>query len=414
MIKKVSIEYLQLGVFVHDFNCGGSDSNLYIEPSYIKSEDTIGILRRWDIREVYIDTDRGLDVGPSIDPDQRVVDVVEQSKSIVEDVNPAAPFGVERTLKRPAVPLKIELQSSQKITEDGIKVVEQAFRQAMDGSIPEVGPFYDLAKQMQVSIHRNRDALSLLSRIRKKDEYTLHHSVSVSSHVLNMCHYYGIPEQQSLDIAVGALFHDIGKALVSQAILNKPGKLTAKEFSEMKRHTELSADILSKAKNIPPEGYDIAMHHHERYDGKGYPHGLEKDRISFAAQVTSVCDVFDAVTSERCYKAGMESVLGLRIIYEGGGVQFNEELANDFIRCTGIYPVGTCVVLADGRSGVVIGSTEDMTRPIVQVLYDEKKKQQIAPFAIDLSQTDDIIVSYNDARNFGMTYDNLLKKFLLL
>ncbi len=279
--------------------------------------------------------------------------------------------------------------------------------------MPEVGPFYELAKQMQVSIQRNRDALSLLSRIRKKDEYTLYHSVSVSSHVLNMCHYYEIPEQQSLDIAVGALFHDIGKALVPQTILNKPGKLTEAEFNEMKRHAELSMDMLSRAKNIPLEGYDIALHHHERYDGKGYPHGLEKDRISFAAQLTSVCDVFDAVTSERCYKAGMESVLGLRIIYEGGGGHFNKELANDFIRCIGMYPVGTCVVLADGRSGVVIGSTEDMTRPIVQILYDEKKQKQLAPFTVDLSQTNDTIASYSDTRRFGLTYNQLLRKFLL-
>ncbi|WP_310600045.1 HD-GYP domain-containing protein [Desulfobulbus sp.] len=399
MIKKVNVECLRVGVYVHDFNCDWNGSNLYIEPSYIKSENTIEILKNWNIEEVFIDTDRGLDAEPS--------------RSVVEDVSFITPFGVKRHRERPAVPLKNELQSSRKITEDAVRIVEQTYRQAMEGSMPEVGPFYELAKQMQVSIQRNRDALSLLSRIRKKDEYTLYHSVSVSSHVLNMCHYYEIPEQQSLDIAVGALFHDIGKALVPQTILNKPGKLTEAEFNEMKRHAELSMDMLSRAKNIPLEGYDIALHHHERYDGKGYPHGLEKDRISFAAQLTSVCDVFDAVTSERCYKAGMESVLGLRIIYEGGGGHFNKELANDFIRCIGMYPVGTCVVLADGRSGVVIGSTEDMTRPIVQILYDEKKQKQLAPFTVDLSQTNDTIASYSDTRRFGLTYNQLLRKFLL-
>ncbi|MDR2549567.1 MAG: HD-GYP domain-containing protein [Desulfobulbus sp.] len=399
MIKKVKVDCLRVGVFVHDFNCGWHGSSIYIEPSCIKSENTIEILKNWNIEEVFIDTDRGLDAEPS--------------RSVVEDVSFITPFGVKRHRERPAVPLKNELQSSRKITEDAVKIVEQTYRQAMEGNMPEVGPFYDLAKQMQVSIQRNRDALSLLSRIRKKDEYTLYHSVSVSSHVLNMCHYYEIPEQLSLDIAVGALFHDIGKALVPQTILNKPGKLTEAEFDEMKRHAELSMDMLSKAKNIPLEGYDIALHHHERYDGKGYPHGLEKDRISFAAQVTSVCDVFDAVTSERCYKAGMESVLGLRIIYEGGGGHFNKELANDFIRCIGMYPVGTCVVLADGRSGVVIGSTEDMTRPIVQILYDEKKQKQLTPFTVDLSQTNDTIASYSDTKRLGLTYDQLLRKFLL-
>jgi len=399
MIKKVKVEHLQVGVFVHDYNCNWNGDRLYIEPSYINNENAIDILKNWNVEHVFIDTERGLEE--------------KQSKVVVENAKFVANFGVKRDFARPSVPLKTELQSSRKIAEDAVKIVEKAYRQAIDKSIPEIGPCYDLAQRMQVSIRRNRDALSLLSRIRKKDEYTLYHSVSVSSHVLNMCHYYEIPEQQSLDIAVGALFHDIGKALVPQTILNKPGKLTEEEFNEMKRHAELSMDLLSKTKNIPLEGYDIALHHHERYDGKGYPHGLEKDRISFAAQVTSVCDVFDAVTSTRCYKAGMESVLGLRIIYEGGGTHFNKDLASDFIRCIGMYPVGTSVVLATGRSGVVIGSTEDMARPIVQILYDEKKKEKVTPFAVDLSQTDDAIVNYSDARRFGLTYNQLLKKFFL-
>lgn len=399
MIKKIYVDKIRVGMFVHDFNSNWNGNTLYIEPNYVKSESTIEILKNWNIDEVFIDTDRGLDV--------------EKENFHKEIVNTATQFGQIRNLPRPTVPLKIELQSSKKITEHAIKAVQKAYQQAMDGDIPEVGPFYELAKQMQVSIQRNSDALSLLSRIRKKDEYTLHHSVSVSSHVLTMCRYYEVSEHQSLDMAVGALFHDIGKALVPQAILNKPGKLTEEEFSQMKRHAELSMGMLSKTKGIPLEGYDIALHHHERYDGKGYPHGLAKDQISFAAQVTSVCDAFDAITSERCYKAGMESVMGLRLIYEGGGEHFNKALTHDFIRCIGMYPVGTCVVLADGKSGVVVGSTEDMTRPVIQILYDDKKEEPVKPYTIDLSQTGENIVSYSDTRKFGLTYPQLLRRFLL-
>lgn len=399
MIKKVNVDQLRVGIFVHDFNSNWNGSALYIEPSYINSESTINILKNWNIHEVFIDTARGLDIDKSLFPSKI-------SKA-------TTPFGLPRNLPRPSVPLKIELQSSRRITEEAIRVVQTAYHQAMDGSIPEVGPFYELAKQMQASIQRNHDALSLLSRIRQKDEYTLFHSVSVSSHVLNMCRYYEVSEHQSLDMAVGALFHDIGKALVPQTILNKPGKLTEEEFGEMKRHVELSMEMLSKTKGIPVEGYDIALHHHERYDGKGYPHGLANDQISFAAQVTSICDVFDAVTSERCYKAGMESVMGLRLIYEGGGTHFSKELTHDFIRCIGMYPVGTCVMLANGKSGVVVSSTEDMARPVIQILYDDETKERVNPYTIDLSRTEDSIVSYSDARKFGLTYDQLLRRFLL-
>ena len=106
--------------------------------------------------------------------------------------------------------------------------------------------------------------------------------------------------------------------------------------------------------------------------------------------------------------------MGLRVIYEGSGEHFNKDLAYDFIRCIGMYPVGTCVILADGRSGVVVESTEDMKRPVVQVLYDENKKERLQrPITIDLSKTNGTITSYSDANKFGFTHEQLLRKFLL-
>ena len=223
-----------------------------------------------------------------------------------------------------------------------------------------------------------------------------------------------MPDSQGLDLAVSALFHDIGKAIVPLEILNKPGKLTPDEAVIMKRHAEYSHELLAKVRGIPPECRDVALHHHERYNGTGYPHGLARAEISFAAQLASVCDVFDALVSERVYKAGMETVMGLRIIYEGSGDHFDKDLAYDFIRCIGMYPVGTCVTLADGRSGVVVSSTEDMKRPIVQVLYDETKKERlIRPVTIDLTKSENSITSYSDANKFGFTHAQLLRKFLL-
>lgn len=398
MIKKVKVEDLKTGVFVHDFNCNWNGGNLYLEQSLIKNENVIDILKSWEIKEVYIDTEKGLDVN-------RSKTLHEAKKEFI---------GIEQTHKvaRPLVPLAKELQSAQQIALDAIKIVQQANQQVMGGKLPDVDSSYDLAKRMNESINRNRDALLLLTRIRTKDEYTLYHSISVSSLVMNMCHYCQISEQQTLDLAVGALFHDIGKTLVPQNILTKPSKLTAEEYCEIQRHVEHSVSLLSKAKGLPLECYDIALHHHERYDGKGYPHGLKKNQISYGAQLTAICDVFDAITSERCYKPGMDAVVGLRKIYEGGDIFFSKEITHDFIQSVGVYPVGTCVVLADGRSGVVVGSTENTMRPMVQVFYDENKKERIKPLKIDLSKTKDDITCYGDPKKFGLTSDQLLKKFL--
>ena len=400
MIKKVRVEYLVPGVYIEDFNCDWKGSNLYVEPGFIKNDNIIEILKSWGIDEVYIDIEKGLDVGGR--------------KRTKPKAGPGARSAATQPIHttRPEVPLKEELQSAREITRDAVRVVDEANRQVMEGKVPDVRQTYELANRMNDSLHRNRDALLLLSRIRSKDEYTLRHSVSVSSLVLNLCNYRQVSEYQTLDLAVGALFHDIGKASIPLTVLNKPARLTDEEFRLIQRHAEFSVNLLAKAKGLPLECYDIALHHHERFDGSGYPHGLKGAQISFGAKMTAVCDVFDAITSERCYKSGMDTVLGLRKIYEGSGTHFCKEIARDFIQSVGMYPVGTCVVLEDGRSGVVVGSTEDLMRPVVQVVYDERKQERIRPQQVDLAQIGGNIASYGEPARLGTTSKVLLEKIL--
>ena len=400
MIKKVRVDDLRVGVYVHDYNCAGSSGAIYIDPGPIKRESAIRILKTWGIGEVFIDTARGLDV--------------DRLPKSAQPRKVTAPSGADRPRPRPQMSLPKEMQSARDINRDAMQAIEQAYQTAKDGAVPEAGDMYKIAERMYDSIHRNSDALTLLGRIREKDTYTLQHSVSVCSYVLAMCQYYGMPEGQSLDLAVAALFHDIGKALVPLEILNKPGRLEPKEFEIMQLHARYSDELLAGVRGIPPECRDVALHHHERFNGTGYPSGLAKNEISFAAQLTSVCDVFDALVSERVYKPGMETVMALRIIYEGSGSHFDRDLAYDFIRCIGMYPVGTCVSLDDGRSGIVVGSTEDLKRPIVQVLYDENRRAPLPkPVTIDLSKSDGTITSYANANRFGFQRErDLLSKFM--
>lgn len=396
MIKKVKVKYLKIGVYVHDFNCDWNGCSLYIEPGHIKSDSTVEILKKWGIEEVSIDTDKGLDIDLS---------------SASGKVNIDNVFECVKKLKRPNVKINEEIIVANQISEEAISYIKESCELVSKGSDIEIANSYKIAKKMKDSIKRNRDALALLSRIRKKDQYTLYHSVSVSALVLNMCQYYDVPERESLDMAVGALFHDIGKSSISEKILNKPGKLTSNEFAIMKKHAEYSMDILSKTKGLPLECYDIALHHHERYDGSGYPHGLKGDDIGFAAQLTSICDVFDAVTSERCYKSGMDTVMGLRLVYEGCESHFRKKLAHDFIQCIGVFPVGTCVTLSDGRNGVVVGSTDDIMKPIVRII--NAGKDEICDDTIDLTVSSVRIVNYSDSRAIGISADQLLQKFII-
>lgn len=400
MIKKVKVNDLRVGVFVHDFNCDWEGDNLYIEKNFIKTPDTIDILNNWGIKEVYIDTERGLDVLENKTARDKEVPFHETLPSSASLHSP----------REIHVPLHKELKAAKKIADDAVSLLDMNNKRVLKGDVPDVKGTYELADRMKDSITRNRDALFLLTQIRDKDEYTLYHSISVSSLVLNMCHFYELPEYKTLDLAVGALFHDIGKTMVPANILNKPGRLTEKEYRLIKRHANYSVTLLKSAKGLPLECYDIALHHHERYDGKGYPDGLKREQINFGSQLTCVCDVFDACTSERCYKSGVDSVTGLKRIFEDAGKVFSKKLAHDFIKCLGVYPIGTCVTLDDGRSGVVVNSNEDIMKPIVHVFYDENEKKKIEPEKVDLSQTGGNVASYADPEKFGVSSQVLLKK----
>ena len=145
----------------------------------------------------------------------------------------------------------------------------------------------------------------------------------------------GLSEQTVEDIALAAVMHDVGKIAIPDAILNKPGRLTAEEFEIMKTHTVQGAKLLE---NIPQMrdhsayeyAIDIAMHHHERWDGRGYPHGLKGDEISVGAQIVSLADVYDALVSPRVYKAAFSHEKALEMILNGECGVFSPRLLECF------------------------------------------------------------------------------------
>ena len=384
MIKKVKVEQLKPGVFVHDFNCDWKGENVRIDQTLIKDGKTFDIIRSWGIQEVYIDTERGLDV---------------ESARPVHEVNRETDKALHKlAVAQPSPPRQVSLEEelilAKSIKKEAVNVIERSILRVQAGQPLEIENVYQLVEKMEESVIRNKDALLLLTKMRQKDEYTLMHSISVGSLVLALCDFCHVPHHKSLDLAVGAMFHDIGKTMIPLAVLNKPGKLTDAEYEIVKKHVEYSVEMLQNAGGLPAEAYDMSLHHHERLDGNGYPHGLKGDEISFGSQMAAICDVYDAITSDRCYKNGMESVIGLRKLYEWSDYHFNKDLTYKFIRCIGVYPIGTCVKLEGGLVGVVIGSTENILQPIVRVFYDDKKQDQIPVYDFDLSTTDLRVLSY--------------------
>jgi len=224
-------------------------------------------------------------------------------------------------------------------------------------------------------------------RIKTKDDYTFLHSVSVCTLLVAFCRSRNIDADITHQAGLGGLLHDTGKALVPDAILNKPGPLTDEEFAIVKRHPRDGYDILRKTPEVGPIPLDITLHHHERRDGSGYPGKQANEQISELAQMAAIVDVYDAITADRCYHKGMSAAAALRKIYEWSKFHFNPQYAQEFMRCVGIYPVGTMVMLESGRLGVVIEPHEtNLLAPKVNVFFNTKQNLYIKPETVDLSR----------------------------
>ncbi len=171
---------------------------------------------------------------------------------------------------------------------------------------------------------------SILKALDCKDNYTYGHSLRVAQNCLILGHYLNFDQELLYELEVSALFHDVGKIGIPDSILSKPQRLTETEFQHMKRHPELSYEIIKGFKNFEQVAIN-ARYHHERYDGKGYPHGLKGEEIPLCSRIILIADTYDAITSSRVYRKGMDQSVALKEILDFSGSQFDPFLAKSFV-----------------------------------------------------------------------------------
>ena len=224
-----------------------------------------------------------------------------------------------------------------------------------------------------------------MSQLKNRDEYTTQHSLNVSIFSILFGRHLGLPERQMRTLGYGALLHDIGKMRVPLEILNKPGRLTDKELALLKKHPEYGRDILSEGEGIPSSVIDIVYSHHERIDGSGYPQGLMGEEISRNVYIVAIADVYDAETSDRSYRMGISPHEALSLMYGLMPQTFPSELVEEFIRCLGIYPVGSVVELDSGEVCVVMTVNRRMSlRPLLVMVLDRNKQPLPAYKMLDI------------------------------
>ena len=381
MLKKINVSQLTLGMHLKEF-CGSWMEHPFWRTAFVltDSKDIDAVLAS-SIKEVWIDSSKGVDVaaGESSVSEAESASQVELTLALVsDDKREIAPVCAAAEIVRAT---KICLQAKQ--------AVISMFEEARMGNTVDMGGAKQLVEEISDSVARNPGALISLARLKKVDDYTYMHSVAVCAMMVSLAKQLGFDDIQTRSAGLAGLMHDLGKALMPMEVLNKPGKLTESEFSIIKTHPVEGYKMLLGGINVDPMVLDVCLHHHEKTDGSGYPKSLKGDEISLFAKMGAVCDVYDAITSNRPYKSGWDPAESLRKMAEWANGHFDPKVFQAFVKTMGIYPVGSLVRLTSGRIGVVMEQTgKSLTTPSVKVFFSSKSNMRIMPQVIDLSRPD--------------------------
>ncbi len=280
------------------------------------------------------------------------------------------------------------LVRSHRIYKDARGWVDTMLEDSRLGNSVDTEKARSLVTQMADQVIQNPDALVWLTQMKSRDEYTATHCINVCILALTFGRCMGLGEKELHQLGLGALLHDVGKMQVPGEILNKPGKLSKEEFQVMMTHPGKGHAMLADGHDIDPASLHIVLHHHERLDGAGYPNGLVSDDIPMLTRISSIVDVYDAITSDRCYHDGIAPANGLENLFKWSEGNFDVPLLERFIKCVGIFPIGSVVRLSTQEIGMVIATDEDRRlKPVVLLIIDAKGDLYQPRRLINLSST---------------------------
>ncbi|MET0660401.1 MAG: HD-GYP domain-containing protein [Steroidobacteraceae bacterium] len=390
MLKKIAIKEVETGMFIHAIEGRWLEHSLWKSRFLVKDQKTLDHVRTCGASECWIDVAQGKDVKSA----QQAVQAHETSA-------PVARSQARRSMAD-------ELVVASNILKRSKSTVISLFSEARMGNAVSTSDCAPLVDEIVGSVDRNADALISLCRLKTADEYTYIHSVSVCTLMISLGKQIGLDEAERRDAGMAGLLHDLGKAAMPQEIINKPDKLTDEEFTIIKTHPVKGHEMLLESGIDNERVLDVCRHHHERMDGKGYPDKLPADKLTLIARMSAICDVYDAVTSNRPYKAGWDPAESVARMASWQG-HFDPTVLQTFIKTIGIYPVGSLVRMSSGKLGVVVEQNpKKLTAPKVKLFFSTKSGMPLLPKLVDLmeSHVTDKIVAREAPENWNFGYLN--------
>lgn len=397
MLKVVKTKQVRLGMFIQELKGAWIDHPFWKKAFKLEDPADLQKLQASVIKEVVIDTSKGLDVVELAAAEIPPPSSVKRVSPEIEVVSPA-----------PSKPTPItaaeEQAQAKKVISASKKAVASMFDDVRMGKAINAESAMQLVDDIAASVDRNLGALISLVRLKSKDEYTYMHSVAVCALMVALAKELGLSDAETKQAGLAGLLHDIGKAGIPLEVLNKPGALTEDEFNLVKLHPERGHAMLLQANIVDEVALDVCLHHHEKVNGKGYPNQLKATEISTFAKMGAVCDVYDAITSNRPYKEGWEPGISLQRMAQWND-HFDDLVFKAFVKSVGIYPIGSMVKLKSGRLAVVIDqSPKSLLTPIIKVFFSTKSKIRIPIEVVDLSKphAQDSIVGHENPQAWGI------------
>jgi len=382
MKKKIDISYLQKGMYVAELDRPWLESPFMFQGFVVEDEETYQRVN--DLcAYVIIDTERGDDVDPALAR-------ASTTSAVVIDFKTRKRMPTTTTFQE-------ELKEARNVHKRARNQIDSLFNDARMGKNLNVSGAKEVVSGLVDSIVRNPDAQLWLSNLRKRDEYTAIHSLNVCIFALTFARYLGFNKEEMNEIGIGALLHDIGKMRVPLEILNKEGKLTAEEREIVHKHAQHGYEILKSYPELPASTIEVVYTHHERKKGNGYPRGLVEAQIHLFSRMVAIVDIYDAITSDRVYHHGMNTLDALKNMFKWRENDLDTELVESFIQCLGIYPIGSLVELNTGEVGIVLSVSQGRKLvPIIMLVCDKDKQIVTPPRILDLSKfthekTEDVI-----------------------
>ena len=333
-------------------------------------------------KELWIDTDLGVDVESAIAPDSP------------PDPADSIPKKVEL---EPPVILTDEIKRARKIYKQGRLDVIDMFKRAYSKEVFTFDRALILVDEIRRSTARNQNAFLSLTRLKNKEDYLYLHSMAVCALMIMLGRAMKMDHETIISLGLAGLLSDIGNIGFPASLINKPSKLTQEEYNIIKTHPVRGWKILS-AHRLDNIVLDVCLHHHERMDGRGYPESLPVDSLSLFARMAAICDTYDSLISDNYYRKGISPANAIREMAKWQNGQFDEKIFHVFINTMGIYPFGTLVKLKSGRVAIVEEqSKKSLSTPIVRVFFSTKTDVPVFQEWIDLSKSKDVIVSVEEA-----------------